>query len=269
MTVDLEDYRRQELRDHLGGREAPPNPREVDKQLNRVLALLDACRARATFFAVGRLTSELDASVWARITARHELGCHGHEHLRVAELGAERFRADLIAARRALEDVSGAPVTAYRAPYFSSDGCDPWYGEALAEAGFRIDASRRLRTPPARFSGTLPLPGSGGAVRSIPFPCVGFGEKRLTVIGGTYFRALPLDVIRKLLARAEAAGFVPMIYLQPYDIDPRAPPLRYPGGYLRRRAGDTLRRIGRATAADKLRALAADYDFAPAGVLAL
>src|SRR6185295_3174 len=109
LTVDLEDYRRQELRDHLGAPQAP-NPAEVERQVELLLELFDACDATATFFSVGRLTEELPRSVWDRITRRHRLGCHGHEHLRVAAQGPEKFKADVLAAKRALEDRAGVRV---------------------------------------------------------------------------------------------------------------------------------------------------------------
>jgi peptidoglycan/xylan/chitin deacetylase (PgdA/CDA1 family) len=263
LTVDLEDYRRQELRDHLG-RPQPPNPQEVERQLNLLLELLEALGLRATFFAVGRLTGEVSPSLWRAITARHRLGCHGYEHLSVRALGPVGFREDLHRAKIALEDASGEGVSSFRAPYFSGQDCDPWFGEALAAEGFRFDSSRRLGTPPPGFVGTFALPGSGGAVAEVPLPSIGFGPKRLTVIGGTYLRLLPLGVVRRLLQRSEREGFVPMVYLHPYDVDPQASPLEYPGGgYWLDRAGDRMRRAGRRTTGEKLAALARAYDFGP------
>jgi peptidoglycan/xylan/chitin deacetylase (PgdA/CDA1 family) len=260
LTVDLEDYRRQELRDHLG-RPQPSNPLEVERQLDMLLELFDSCSAVATFFAVARLVEELPRSVWSRITRKHRLGCHGHEHLRVSEQGRDGFREDVRSAKRMLEDAAGVPVVSYRAPYFSADGCDPWFGETLGETGFTLDSSRRLSSKPAGSSKTLPLEGSGGAVMELPLCSIGVGHKRLTVIGGTYFRLLPLAVIRRLLDRAEALGFVPVVYLHPYDVDPNAPPLEYPWTHVKGRGGDWMRRRGRASAGDKLRALCESYEF--------
>ena len=266
LTVDLEDYRRQELRDHLG-QPQPSNPAEVERQVELLLELFESCAATATFFSVGRLVEELSPSVWQRITAKHRLGCHGHEHLRVSEQGPERFRADVRTAKKTLEDAAGVPVVSYRAPYFSADGCDPWFGEVLGEAGFRLDSSRRYATMARGSGGTPALEGSQGRVKELPLCSLGVGAKRLTVIGGTYFRLLPLPVIERLLARAEALGFVPVVYLHPYDIDPSAAPLAYPAGYMKERGGDWMRRRGRASAGDKLRALAQSYVFRSAETL--
>jgi peptidoglycan/xylan/chitin deacetylase (PgdA/CDA1 family) len=263
LTVDLEDYRRQELRDHTGGWQ-PPNPAEVEGQLDALLDCFESLGARATFFAVGRLTRELRSTFWERIVARHELGCHGDEHRHVWSQGPAKFREDVRRAKSALESASGRAIRSYRAPYFSSDGCDPWFGETLAETGFEFDSSRRMGRPPVDFCGAFPLIGSGGAVSEVPLPSIGFGPKRLTVVGGTYFRLLPLRIIESLLASARSRGFVPMVYLHPYDIDQDAPPLAYPRfHHWGARAGDWVRRRGRGTALAKLRALATTYAFQP------
>jgi len=267
LTIDLEDYRRQELRDHRR-RDEPPHAAEVERQLDHLIAVLVTCGARATFFSVGRLAAELSPSVWETITARHRIACHGYEHISINNLGRRGFESDLRAAKDALEDASGQPVLSYRAPYFSGEGCDPWFGETLARVGFMLDSSRRLRSTPPAFRGTLPLTGSGGAVREVPLPAIGYGSKRITVIGGSYLRLLPLSLIIRLLEWAQARGFIPMVYLHPYDLDPTAAPLGYESLRLCfPRLGDWIRRLGRGTADVKLRALARIYEFRPAETL--
>jgi peptidoglycan/xylan/chitin deacetylase (PgdA/CDA1 family) len=265
LTIDLEDYRRQYLRDYWRS-DTPPYPREVQRQAENTLELLDACHTRATFFTVGRLASELPRSTWSEITSRHRVGCHGNEHLPVDELGPERFRDDLLAAKSALEDVAGQPVTSYRAPYFRAERCDPWFAEGLARAGVILDNSVRLNKMPHGFVGTYPVAGVGGAVREVPIHSIGWGVKRLTVIGGTYFRLLPLRWILHLLARSARLGFVPLVYIHPYDLDSSAEPIAYPARRFKSIApcaADWIRRTGRSTAAEKLRALARIYDFHP------
>jgi hypothetical protein len=179
-------------------------------------------------------------------------------------MGAARFKSDLLQSKAALEDVAGVEVTAYRAPYFSADGCDPWFGEILAESGFSIDSSRRLRSAPPSFAGLLSLPGSAGATWEVPLLALGYGPKRITVIGGTYMRVLPLGAVSRLLDLAESRGFIPMIYLHPYDIDPHAEPLELPGiGHVVGRVGDRVRRLRRSSVGDKLRWLSRVYEFRP------
>jgi hypothetical protein len=110
----------------------------------------------------------------------------------------------------------------------------------------------------------LPLAGSGGIVLSIPMPCLGFGAKRITVIGGTYFRLFPIQVSDFLLRRGVQKSFLPMVYLHPYDSDATARGLEYPNlRFVQKRLGDRLRRAGRANVARKVRALARNYNFRP------
>jgi peptidoglycan/xylan/chitin deacetylase (PgdA/CDA1 family) len=261
LTVDFEDYRRQELRDNYQP-DQPPHPEEVARQADMLLSLFSDLDATATFFSVGRLVKELPKQLWRDISSRHELGCHGYEHLRVNQQGPDAFKADLLAGKSALEDASGISVTSYRAPYFSIDGCSPWFGRILAECGFRADSSLRVEARKRPTEEKLWLEGSEGQVEEFPLPAIGFGPKRLTIIGGTYFRLLPLPAIRRLLRMVEERGFTPMVYLHPYDIDPHASPLDYPSrGYFTKRQGDRMRRIGRSGTAQKLAALAEEYHF--------
>jgi len=261
LSVDLEDYRRQELRDHLR-RDEPPHPREVERQLDGLLTLFDAIGAGATFFTVGRLAGELASWAWREIAGSHRVGCHGHEHHRVRTLGPKGFARDLIASKSAVEDATGLAVVSHRAPYFSSDHCDPWFGEVLDRAGLTIDSSRRLRAVPSDCTWVMPLEGSGGRVGEVPLPAIGFGSKRITVIGGSYLRLLPLAWIVELLERGRVMGFLPTVYLHPYDIDAEAAPLDYGRfGHGQARLGDWIRRVGRSTVVEKITALARIYEF--------
>jgi peptidoglycan/xylan/chitin deacetylase (PgdA/CDA1 family) len=267
MTIDLEDYRRQELRDHWHPAE-PAHPREVERQLDLTLELLDDVDAGATFFAVGRLVAELSRAAWRGIAGPHRLGCHGDEHLRVHRLGGRGFARDLARSRGRLEEVADRPVVSFRAPYFAADGCDPWFGEVLAREGFRVDSSRRVAEMPTGREGTYPLQGGDGRVLEVPLRSLGVGSKRIAVIGGTYFRLLPTSWIVSLLEGARARGFLPVVYLHPYDLDPAAAPLAYPRlSHWRPKLGDRIRRLGRDSAADKVRALASLYDFRPVEAL--
>lgn len=261
LTVDLEDYRYQYLRDNIGY-QGPYFPEEVTHQVDALLVLFEKCGARATFFTVGSLTTSLPRSVWGAITEHHMIGCHGHAHYHVSKQGPRKFREDLQAATAALEDVAGRRVISYRAPYFSADGCDPWFGEILVDSGIKIDSSKRFSKGGDAFGGTYLLPHTGNSVIEVPLYSLGFGVKRITVIGGTYLRLFPLPVIESLLKRARTLGFIPLVYLHPYDIDPSAVPLAYPRRtHWKAKAWDALRRFNRETVEDKLLALSQVYRF--------
>jgi peptidoglycan/xylan/chitin deacetylase (PgdA/CDA1 family) len=263
LTFDIEDYRRQETRD-LVVETALANPAEVSSQLATILDLLQSLDVNATMFVVGRLAEELPAQFWRRLVDEgHLLGCHGYEHARVDGLGAERFRTDLLRGKEALEQIAGCAVSSYRAPYFSAEGCAPWFGEELASAGFTVDSSIRCSYETSPLGGFCDLEGSSGAVLCAPLPKVRLFGKSLTVIGGTTFRLAPLSMIIRSLDLAHEKGFVPTIYLHPYDLDPAADRLGLSAFALADRAGEEARRFGRSGVADKLIALANHYDLMP------
>jgi hypothetical protein len=261
LTVDLEDYRSIRLRDH-GQRVPPWDPVEICRQVNILLGLFSSLRASATFFSEGRLARLLPADMWREIALHHDIGAHGFSHERVWQQGERVFSEDLRRTRDALAEVSDREIVAFRAPYFSIPGSEPWFGEVLARNGIRFDSSMRLFSPPKGFRGSLSMPGSDGEVMEIPLPGVGFGHRRFTIIGGTYFRLLPASAIIALLTLAEQRGFIPMIYLHPYDVDPEAEVLEGAGTEepMSARWGDRMRRVGRGTACEKLRIVAATFD---------
>ena len=263
LTIDLEDYRRQELRDHRCGSE-PAHPYEVERQLEELLEILDSINTRATFLVVGRLAKELAPGSGARWRTATRSDATDTSTSVYEPLGPKASLVTCKTRRLRLKIRRDCAIVTYRAPYFDADDCDPWFGEILARAGFVFDSSRRLRRQPSGFFGAFPLAGSGGAVWEVPLATIGPGRKRLAVIGGTYFRLLPLSLIVSLMEWSRARDFRPMVYLHPYDIDSRSLPLDYGRvGHWWPRLGDQLRRSGRSTTAQKLRALARIYDFRP------
>ena len=196
--------------------------------------------------------------------SKHTLGCHGHEHLSVRMMGAAQLPERPAPVEGGAGGRGGCRGNRLPCAYFSADHCNPWFGEILAECGFSIDSSYRLRSAPPRFAGLMNMPGSVGAVQEVPLLALGYGLKRITVIGGTYLRVLPLRVVLTLLDLAKCKGFIPLVYVHPYDIDPHAEPLDLPRiGHALGRLGDRVRHLGRSGSGKKLRALSRVYEFQP------
>ncbi len=109
MTIDVEDYFQVSAfapyirRDEWDTREC-----RVERNVERVLALLEAHRVHATFFTLGWIAERHPQLVRRIVDAGHELASHGYGHQRVSELGREAFAADVLGARRLLEDISGS-----------------------------------------------------------------------------------------------------------------------------------------------------------------
>ena len=108
----------------------------VEANTDAVLALFGESGVKATFFTLGWVAKRYPALIRRIADAGHEVASHGWDHKRVFTLSAEEFRADIDAAKQALEDASGTKVTGYRAPSFSVDRRTPWAHEVLAEQGY-------------------------------------------------------------------------------------------------------------------------------------
>jgi len=99
----------------------------------RVLDVLAAHDAVATFFCVGQRARRHPELVQRIVAEGHTVGSHSETH-RVEDLGAQAVVADYQAGRRSLEDVLGRPVPLFRPPHGWLDGSSAW---ALRRLGFR------------------------------------------------------------------------------------------------------------------------------------
>jgi hypothetical protein len=127
---------------HLRGygvEDAPEEGAHYRVAVPRMLELLGAAGARATFFLIADEAERHPDLVRAIVAGGHEVGCHSATHrlpFDVAE--PERAQREVVEARRRLEQLAGAPVVGFRAPSWGATGT---LHARLREAGFRYDAS--------------------------------------------------------------------------------------------------------------------------------
>ncbi len=207
----------------------------VERNTEKLLALLARHRYRATFFVLGWI-AERHRQLVRRIAAQgHEVASHGYGHERITGLTRDAFRADVQRAKRYLEDLIGAPVRGYRAPSFTVVPETRWALEVLVEEGHSYDSSvvpilhdvygmrgadphlHRIDTP-------------AGSIWELPPSTAPWLGTRIPVGGGGYFRLYPYALLRHWLRRIEAQGEPLMFYLHPWELDPDQP--RMSGGRL-------------------------------------
>ncbi len=269
LSIALEDEVR--LERQRSGEAAPGDPALVERRLERALQTLEGLGVRATFFAEGRLVAEIPRTWWPRIAAAHELGSMGLSRTIVGRLGPEQFADDARRGREALEEAAGVAVTTYRAPEFSADGCDPWFGEGLAAAGYTTDASRRIAAlPEDAEGGCYPLEGSEGAVLEVPMAMLPanlpIAGQRVMFLGSAALRMLPLPTLRVAFELAEQQGFVPQVAATLADLDPQGPSAYSADTSTWRSRIDQLwRSTGRGGVTAKLQQLAWRWSFGPIG----
>jgi len=120
LTIDVEDYFQVSAlapyipRDQWDSREC-----RVERNVDRILQMLDERQTRATFFTLGWIAERYPHLVRRIVDGGHEVASHGYGHERASDLNAADFSADVGRAKKMLEDISGHEVKGYRAPSFS------------------------------------------------------------------------------------------------------------------------------------------------------
>jgi polysaccharide deacetylase family protein (PEP-CTERM system associated) len=227
LTIDVEDYFQVSAfapyirRDEWDRREC-----RVERNVQRILALLAERGTQATFFTLGWVAERYPALVRDIVAGGHELASHGYGHERASDLDRAAFRDDIARAKALLEDTGGVAVKGYRAPSFSIGRGNLWALEVLREAGHRYSSSiypiahDHYGMPDApRFAYRTPE-----GLLEVPVTTLRLFERNLPSSGGGYFRLLPYGVTRWMLRRVNQIEREPAVfYFHPWEIDPGQP----------------------------------------------
>jgi polysaccharide deacetylase family protein (PEP-CTERM system associated) len=229
MTVDVEDWFQVQAFAHCIPRaDWDGSVRRVEANVDRILALFDTAKVRATFFTLGWIAQRHPAMVRRIVAAGHELASHGWEHIRANTQNPAAFRADVERTRLTLEDIGSVPVIGYRAATFSIGEQNLWAFRVLREAGYAYSSS----VNPIRHdlygmpdaSRTPFQPEGGGALWEIPMTTFAALGRNWPCSGGGFFRLLPYEVYRRGLARVNRRErLAGIFYFHPWEIDPGQP----------------------------------------------
>jgi peptidoglycan-N-acetylglucosamine deacetylase len=83
----------------------------------RVLDVLEACSARATFFVIGRAARESSALVRRIVAAGHEIGNHGYSHRHPWTMSARNARTEVRNGGDAIAQSTGVAPRLFRPAY--------------------------------------------------------------------------------------------------------------------------------------------------------
>jgi polysaccharide deacetylase family protein (PEP-CTERM system associated) len=233
MTIDVEDYFQVSAfapyisRDSWDDREC-----RVERNVDRILGLLDEHDTHATFFTLGWIADRYPQLVRRIVAGGHELASHGYAHLRASDQSPAEFGQDVSHAKKLLEEIGGVEVKGYRAPSFSIGKGNLWALDTLLDAGYRYSSSiypvvhDHYGMPEApRFAFHT---GAGEGLLEVPATTVNIFDHNLPAAGGGYFRLLPYSVSRWCLRRVNERDRRPCVfYFHPWEIDPGQP--RPPG----------------------------------------
>lgn len=227
MTIDVEDYFQVSAfapyiaRSEWDGREC-----RVERNVERILALLEQHRTQATFFTLGWIAERYPQLVRRIVAGGHELASHGYGHERASDLSPEAFRADVRSAKALLEDIGGQRVLGYRAPSFSIAERNLWAFDVLLEEGYRYSSSVY---PIAHDHYGMPdSPRFAYPVREglleVPVTTLRLRGRNLPSSGGGYFRLLPYALSRWLIGQVNKVdGQAAVFYFHPWEIDAEQP----------------------------------------------
>lgn len=227
LTVDVEDYFQvSALAPYFPRPVWERVPCRIERNVERILGLFAEHDAKATFFTLGWIAERYPCLVARIVAAGHELASHGYGHERASAQSRERFLADIVDARKLLEDIAGVRVTGYRAPSFSIGETNPWAHDCIAEAGYRYSSSvypvrhDHYGLPSApRFPYRLP-----NGLLELPLTTTRWLGRNWPAGGGGYFRLLPYALSRWQIARVNHTDRrAAIFYFHPWEIDPEQP----------------------------------------------
>lgn len=229
MTVDVEDYFQvSAFAAHIPRESWESIPCRVEKNVDRILALLDEKQVKATFFTLGWIAKRYPAMVKNIVSNGHELASHGWAHQRVSDMQPQEFLDDIVRSKALLEDISGQNVLGYRAPSFSIGSNTLWALDLLEEAGYRYSSSiypikhDHYGMPDAPRFAFYPKKNSG--LLELPVTTVCLFKKNIPAGGGGYFRLWPYVFSHWLLQRINHIEKNSAIfYFHPWEIDYEQP----------------------------------------------
>ena len=220
LTIDVEDWYQS-----LVNGDAPLTGRVV-RNVDLVLAFLDDCGVRATFFVLGDVARRFPGVVRRIVEGGHEVQSHADQHRPLTCYTPRTLATSLERARKTTEDVAGTHVWAFRAPYFSVGPSNYWALDAIAQAGFEVDSSVfPARTPWYGVAGWPLAPhhlttATGARLLEVPVAATRTAGVRVPIAGGGYLRLLPLPTLRREARRVLAECRPLVLYCHPYEFNP-------------------------------------------------
>ncbi len=227
LTIDVEDYFQvSAFAPYIARADWDQRECRVERNVDRILALLDEQDTEATFFTLGWIAERYPQMVRRIASQGHEVASHGYGHERASDLSRSAFLADVERAKGVLEDLTGTEVAGYRAPSFSIGPGNLWALDSLARAGYRYSSSiypirhDHYGMPDApRFAHQ-----AADGLIEIPITTLRMFNRNLPSSGGGYFRLLPYALSRWMLRQVNATDKESAVfYFHPWEIDPGQP----------------------------------------------
>lgn len=205
-------------------------PSRVEKNLLKLLDILDETNTKVTCFFLGWVARRFPHLVKEAARRGHEIASHGYAHILAYHMTAEGFFRDAKKAKEILEDSVGQQIYGYRAAGFSVSEATNWFYDKLIEAGYLYDSSL---FPARRGHGGLRagpraphvVVGASGEIIEFPMTVESILGAPMCFFGGGYLRLFPYAMMRHMAKKVLADGLPVIFYVHPREIDPEQPRL--------------------------------------------
>jgi polysaccharide deacetylase family protein (PEP-CTERM system associated) len=231
LSIDCEDWF-QGL--EIGIEEWDKFESRLEKNLLKLLSLLEETKTKATFFILGYVAEKFPHLVKVIAQEGHEIGNHGYSHQFVYKQSPSEFREEMQKSIELLERLSGQKVVSYRAPFFSITQSSLWALEILSDLGIVLDSSifpvinYRYGIPQSpRFPHWI-MTKKGARILEFPISTIRILGKNIPVAGGAYFRIFPYQFTKAGIKSLNNRNRPAIFYLHPWEIDPEHPKLKLP-----------------------------------------
>ena len=205
----------------------------LPRNMERILAILDECKVKATMFWLGWAAQKYPDIVRQCAKAGHEIASHGYRHILAYEEGREKFKDDIRHGKKVIEDIIGQEVIGFRAAGFGTTSDTPWFFDEIRAAGYLYDTSV---FPASRGHGGIAdfkmepheIYTPHGVLLEIPQSVVEVYGRRVSFFGGGYLRLAPISFIKWGIGKLRKSGLPLVVYVHPREVDPEHPrlPLR-------------------------------------------
>lgn len=196
-----------------------------EKGLGKLLTLLDAFQAKATFYCTGRFAEARPNIIKALHHAGHEIASHTYHH-------SQFENADLLKSKQVLESIIQAPVYGLRMPRMM-----PVDAGEVANAGYLYNSSLHPTWIPGRYK-HLDKPRNAFQEKGIlQFPASVSPTLRLPLFWLS-FHNFPLGLYWQICKKTIAADGYLNLYYHPWEFEDyrRAGNAKFPG-YVTRNCG--------------------------------
>ncbi|MBW3012125.1 DUF3473 domain-containing protein [Candidatus Woesearchaeota archaeon] len=196
----------------------------LDQNVEKILNILDDHDVKATFFVLGWVAEKFPDLIKLISKKGHEIATHGYRHKLVYSQTKTEFASDLKKSISVLEKLIKKKVIGHRAASFSITKDSLWAIDILKKNGLKYDASIFPITHPDYGISDAPVsPYVIDGIKEFPASTVKLFGVNFPVSGGGYFRVFPYFFTRWALRKINNQGRPAIIYLHPWEFDPKQP----------------------------------------------